>query len=184
MSADNYQLSDAEQSTVEEALAILSKKQLVQGARSKVEEPKAFHKMAQLALASEPCEAFYVAYLDNRYGLIDSEKVAHGGISNVHIPIRYIARRCLDNGAKYICVAHNHPSGSTSASSDDVQVTAYMRVALELLDIDLIESVVVGQQASLPVNSYYNESMRWLERNGSAPIVAGRLHSLLFGNIT
>lgn len=176
-------LSASEQSAVEEALSILSKKQFKLGKGSAVDHPHVFHKMAQLALATEPCETYYVVYLDNRHQFIADEKVAHGGISTVNVPIRYIARRCIDMGAKYICVAHNHPSGNPSPSSEDLRVCAFLFVALEILDVQLIESIVVGQKEGLPVRSHLMEAVEPLKlsENGPAMNVIRAIHKVLQG---
>ncbi|MBI4287753.1 MAG: hypothetical protein HY671_04900, partial [Chloroflexi bacterium] len=42
--------------------------------------------------------------------------------------------------------AHNHPSGDPTPSPDDVKVTADMVKAGQLLGIDVLDHLVIGQQ--------------------------------------
>ena len=49
----------------------------------------------------------------------------------------------LSNAAGFI-LAHNHPSGELTPSSDDISVTERIKKAGELLGIDLLDHIIVG----------------------------------------
>ena len=49
----------------------------------------------------------------------------------------------LSNAAGFI-LAHNHPSGELTPSKDDISVTERIKKAGELLGIDLLDHIIVG----------------------------------------
>ena len=56
----------------------------------------------------------------------------------------------LSNAAGFI-LAHNHPSGELTPSSDDISVTERIKKAGELLGIDLLDHIIVGDGSGTPV---------------------------------
>ena len=44
-----------------------------------------------------------------------------------------------------IIVAHNHPSGTTQASPEDIEVTSALVEAGKLLQIELLDHLIIGQ---------------------------------------
>ncbi|MDC6486031.1 JAB domain-containing protein, partial [Luminiphilus sp.] len=52
-----------------------------------------------------------------------------------------------------IIVAHNHPSGSFAPSDADIRLTERLSRALELLDIDLLDHLIVGHGGFLSMAS-------------------------------
>ena len=59
----------------------------------------------------------------------------------------------LKLSASAIIVAHNHPSGSVAPSPADLRLTERLRRALELLDIELLDHLIVGQGGYLSMAS-------------------------------
>ena len=55
-----------------------------------------------------------------------------------------VFREAVRNNAAAIAVAHNHPSGDPTPSSDDVALTTAVVEAGELLDVDVLDHVVFG----------------------------------------
>jgi DNA repair protein RadC len=49
----------------------------------------------------------------------------------------------LSNAAGFI-LAHNHPSGELTPSKDDIAVTERIKEAGDLLGIDLLDHIIVG----------------------------------------
>ena len=52
----------------------------------------------------------------------------------------------IREGAAALVVAHNHPSGDPSPSTEDRRVTERLRRVGELVGIDLLDHVVVGEE--------------------------------------
>lgn len=58
--------------------------------------------------------------------------------------------RTIRNGAKSVVFAHNHPSGNTSPSKQDIELTQHMYDSLKTLDIRLIDHIIITK------NSYFS----------------------------
>jgi len=95
------------------------------------------------ALGHERTEQFRVLFLDARARLIHDEVMGHGTINHAPVYPREIARRALELHASTVILAHNHPSGSTEASRDDIAMTREVRRALQPLGVTLHDHLIV-----------------------------------------
>jgi DNA repair protein RadC len=89
-------------------------------------------------------EVFAVAFLDVRHRVIAFEPMFRGTIHSATVWPREVAKRALEWNAARIIIGHNHPSGETTPSESDKQLTQQLKNALSLLDILLLDHVVVG----------------------------------------
>jgi DNA repair protein RadC len=55
-------------------------------------------------------------------------------------------REAIRQNAAAVIVAHNHPSGDPTPSNEDVAVTRQIVDAGRLLDIEVLDHLVIGQQ--------------------------------------
>lgn len=88
-------------------------------------------------------EAFVVLYLDRNNGLID-EDIWTGGVDRASVYPREILRRAVLLDAFAVLIAHNHPSGDTTPSESDMQLTAKLDQILELIDVILLDHFIYG----------------------------------------
>lgn len=95
------------------------------------------------ALGLERTEQFRVLFLDARTRLIADEIMGRGTINHAPVYPREIARRALELHASTVILAHNHPSGSTEASRDDIAMTREVRRALQPLGVSLHDHLIV-----------------------------------------
>ena len=92
-------------------------------------------------------EHLYVIPLDTRNRLIGKPiEVYHGSLNTALIRLGEVFREALKVNAAGIIVVHNHPSGDPSPSPEDVAVTRALAEAGKLLDIELLDHLVIGQQ--------------------------------------
>lgn len=91
--------------------------------------------------AEEYC---YVLALDNKCKLKGLYEVGHGTVDVSIVDVRGIFQKALFLGASKIILMHNHPSGDPTPSEDDVKLTQRVKIAGEILDIQLLDHVVVG----------------------------------------
>jgi DNA repair protein RadC len=59
---------------------------------------------------------------------------------------REVFRDALLRGASAIVVAHNHPSGDAEPSRDDELITRRISRAGDIVGIEVLDHVVIGQQ--------------------------------------
>jgi DNA repair protein RadC len=89
-------------------------------------------------------EVFHVACLDIRNRLLRDARVAEGGFASCAILPREVFAPALREGAVGVILVHNHPSGETEPSADDLQLTSRLVRAGEVLGVRVLDHVIVG----------------------------------------
>ena len=89
-------------------------------------------------------EAFAVLYLNAQNRLID-EDIWEGTIDRANIYPREIMRRVILTDASTVMIAHNHPSGETEPSAEDLNATLRLESALDLIDVILLDHMIFGE---------------------------------------
>ncbi|MFA6303749.1 MAG: DNA repair protein RadC [Legionella sp.] len=89
-------------------------------------------------------ETFAALFLDNQNRVIAYEELFSGTINSAYVHTRPIIERVLQLNAAAIILAHNHPSGVSTASHEDLSLTKRLRDALELVDTRLLDHIVIG----------------------------------------
>lgn len=95
-------------------------------------------------------EESWVLLTDRANHVLDLVQVGRGGISATTVDIRLILREALKHYASGIFLAHNHPSGTCDASSEDMRITYKLKDAAQYMDIRLLDHIIVCG------NSYYS----------------------------
>lgn len=90
-------------------------------------------------------EIFVVLALDAKKNVIGTFKVSEGTIDATVVSTRDIFQRALLVNAHSVIVAHNHPSGNTEPSRQDIEFTRSVREAGELMQIKLNDSLIIGE---------------------------------------
>ena len=87
-----------------------------------------------------------VIFLSNIFEVINYKTVSTGTIDKSVVFIRNIVKQILDCNAKYIIMAHNHPSGSLIPSKEDIDITKNIKKALKLIEISLIDHIIISSK--------------------------------------
>jgi DNA repair protein RadC len=116
-------------------------------------------------LADDPRERFAVVYLDGRHRAIAVHDATTGTAGSCPVHPREVFGPAVALSATAIVVAHNHPSGDPTPSAEDRAVTERLRAAGELLGIELLDHVVIGDERYF---SFAEEAMRPLPAGGVA----------------
>jgi DNA repair protein RadC len=89
-------------------------------------------------------ESFMVLILNNRNKLVKQHMVSLGTANNCQIHPRDVFREAIKENAVGIVLAHNHPSGDSTPSEEDKEITKVIASAGKLLGIDVLDHVVIG----------------------------------------
>ena len=95
-------------------------------------------------LRDRPHEVFCCIYLDNRHRVLRFEELFRGTIDGTSVYPREVVKQALSVNAAAIILAHNHPSGVAEPSQADERITKRVKMALELVDIRLLDHLVIG----------------------------------------
>ena len=89
-------------------------------------------------------EEAYIMLVNSKGIFLHSEKVAIGSTDSAVMSIREIIRKAVSFGASGIILVHNHPSGMTEPSRDDIMLSKKLKEASELLNLKLVDSLIIG----------------------------------------
>ena len=78
---------------------------------------------ARAELAHGDTERFFVMFLDRKNGLIAAEERGRGTVDHAPVYPREVVKRALELGASALILLHNHPSGDTTPSRADIDMT-------------------------------------------------------------
>lgn len=102
------------------------------------------HAYLKRQLRDKKNETFAALFLDNQHRVLAYEELFSGTINSATVHPRPIVERVLNLNAAALIFAHNHPSGSAEASSEDFALTKRLHLALELIDARLLDHLVIG----------------------------------------
>jgi len=91
-------------------------------------------------------EHFKVLTLDTRNRVLANTTLYIGCLDASHIRVGEVFREAVKRNAAALIIAHNHPSGDPTPSPEDVEVTRQIVKAGDLIDIELLDHLVIGQQ--------------------------------------
>ena len=96
-------------------------------------------------MREDPRDRFVAVYLDNRHRPMAVHEVSVGTCDSCPVHPREVYCPAVALACSAIVVAHNHPSGDPTPSPEDRLVTERLRRAGELLGIELLDHIVLGE---------------------------------------
>lgn len=82
--------------------------------------------------------------VDQKCHVIGVMEISHGCCNNAVLDPKQVFWRLCMCGAVQFFLAHNHPSGDPAPSAEDDKITARLKKCGELMGIDLLDHIVVG----------------------------------------
>ncbi|WP_448824717.1 RadC family protein [Capnocytophaga ochracea] len=105
--------------------------------------------LMQPLIGELPHEEFWVLYLNSTNRVIHKARLFSGGITHTTVDVRLLFKTALEQGAIALILVHNHPSGSTTPSKEDIELTQRVKTAGDMLDIKLLDHVIVTEKEYL-----------------------------------
>lgn len=97
------------------------------------------------------CENFNILLLDNRCQVLGISNIAKGGLSTVLVDLRLAFATALKCRSMAMILSHNHPSGNTKPSQQDISLTKQFVQAGKVLDIKIWDHIILT-----PDNGYFS----------------------------
>ncbi len=94
-------------------------------------------------------EVFAVMYLDIQNRLLDYERLFRGSLLQTAVYPREVVKRALAMNAASVVLHHNHPSGLCRPSRSDEILTQYLKAALALIDVRVLDHVITSDEGAL-----------------------------------
>lgn len=89
-------------------------------------------------------ESMFILLVNSANMTIGYAKISQGGVSGTVVDLKIIAKYAIESLATGVILAHNHPSGKTEPSKQDVDITHKVNEALKLLDIVLLDHLIIA----------------------------------------
>jgi DNA repair protein RadC len=109
-----------------------------------IKSPKDVANLLMSDLRFEKREIVKVIILNNKNIVLKILDVAIGSGNFSNLNIRYILSETIRINAPKIILVHNHPSGDSTPSGADIIVTNKLKEAAEILNIELLDHIVIG----------------------------------------
>jgi DNA repair protein RadC len=93
---------------------------------------------------NQECECFAVLILNTRRRVKGFQMISIGTLDTILVHPREVFRGAMIAAAAAIVVMHNHPSGEPQPSEADIKATRDLIRAGQLLKIEVLDHVVVG----------------------------------------
>ena len=112
-----------------------------------ISSPKDAYEMIKEQLEGLDREQFIIACLNTKNEPTNITVVSVGSINKAIVHPREVFKTAILSNAASIMAFHNHPSGDTIPSDQDIQLTHRLVEAGELLGIKLLDHLIIGNRS-------------------------------------
>ena len=109
-----------------------------------ISSPKDAYEMIKERLEDSDREQFIIACLNTKNEPTNISVVSVGTLNKAIVHPREVFKTAILSNAASIMAFHNHPSGETTPSQQDIQLTNRLYEAGELLSIKLLDHLIIG----------------------------------------
>lgn len=120
------------------------KERLLPYGRDSICTPKKVVNMLSRLLRNVDREYFVVISVDTKSKPVGVEVVSIGTLNSALVEVREVFKHAILCCAAGIILAHNHPSGNPTPSRNDKLVTKRLREAGNILGIEVLDHVIIG----------------------------------------
>ena len=112
--------------------------------KPKVNSPEDVYRRIYPRMREQKKENFIELCLDTKNQIIREEIISIGSLNANVVHPREVFKTALAVSAAHIIVAHNHPSGDPTPSSEDIEVTKKLIEAGKIIGVDVLDHVIIG----------------------------------------
>jgi DNA repair protein RadC len=108
--------------------------------------PKRIKEFIQLEIGRRDHEVFAIILLNSAGRFIDYVELFHGTVDSSVVYPHQVLECVVEHHAAKVILLHNHPSGNSDPSLADLAMTERCKRALALIDVQLVDHLIVGEQ--------------------------------------
>src|SRR3989338_4917743 len=97
-------------------------------------------------LKDEKQEHFYILMLNSQNNIIGEHLVSKGILDASILHPREVFKPAIKNSASKIILVHNHPSGYSKPSNEDLEITKKLNNLGKDLNIILLDHIIIGNE--------------------------------------
>jgi DNA repair protein RadC len=119
-----------------------------------IKNPEAVVRAIRATIKDKAKEHFKLILLNPRNKIIGISTISIGTLNVSLVHPREVFKDAIVHSAASVVLAHNHPSGDTEPSEDDLRVTKKLVQSGKILGIEVIDHIIIGK------NDYYSFKAR------------------------
>ena len=104
-----------------------------------------FNIIKPMIAKNDDVEKLYCIFLDTRNHIVGIENLFTGTLTNAVVYPREIVKRVIALKAGAVIMVHNHNSGHTDPSKEDLEITRKVMMALLSIDVPLHDHIIIGK---------------------------------------
>lgn len=112
---------------------------------STVNSPDSSVKILQQFIGDRDREYMAAILLDTKLQANAITVISIGSLNSAIIHPREVFKAAILHNAASIIIAHNHPSGNTTPSSEDIAITDRLSEASKIMGIELLDHIIVTE---------------------------------------
>ncbi len=93
-------------------------------------------------------EVFGCLFVDSRHRVLAFKILFTGTINHTTVHPREIVKEALQLDATAIILAHNHPSGGSNPSTQDIALTRTLTDILKIIEVKILDHLIVGDEVT------------------------------------
>ncbi|MGM0711917.1 DNA repair protein RadC [Brevibacillus parabrevis] len=109
-----------------------------------VRSPKDVFELLEPDFRYETKEHFTCLFLNTKNRVIFKEIISIGSFNSAIVHPREVFRAAIKRCSASLICAHNHPSGDSTPSTEDLILTKRLRDAGEIIGIEVLDHVIIG----------------------------------------
>lgn len=113
-------------------------------AREVITSPQDAADLVLRELAGADKEHFMIIMLNTKHRVIGKKVISIGHLSGSLVHPREMFKEVIRRSSAAVIVVHNHPSGDPTPSQEDITVTKRLVEAGELLGIQVLDHIIIG----------------------------------------
>lgn len=111
--------------------------------KTRITQPETVWEMFRF-LGRESKEWFIALHVDGKNKIIAVDAVSIGSLNQSIVHPREVFKTALLSSATAIILLHNHPSGDTTPSQEDITITRRLKEASEILGVKILDHIIVS----------------------------------------
>ncbi len=117
--------------------------------RPVVKTPEDVASLVKSRLKDKKKEYFLALLLNTRNQLIRAAEISVGSLDSSIVHPREVFTEAIAASAASVIFVHNHPSGDPEPSEDDINLTRRLTQAGQILGIDVLDHIIIGDKKYL-----------------------------------
>lgn len=124
------------------------------GPKHTIKSPSDVHNLLKERMRYYDREHFKVIFLNTKHQVMGVETVSVGSLDASLVHPRELFKNSIKRSAAALILAHNHPSGDPSPSSEDITITRRLVEAGKIIGIQILDHIIIGDSGYVSLKEH------------------------------